>query len=91
MKRPALHISALGLLSSHLSALTTTDVTSSPCHSSLAHLFSSLPAGNVAGGADWEVKLGPSQPWEAIMAKAQTQIVQVCQRDFFSHLPPLPR
>lgn len=41
------------------------------------------PQAVLFGRAVSEVKLGPSQPWEAVMVKAQTQTHQVCQSDSF--------
>lgn len=55
-----------------------------PNHVTLSHPPILLnPQAALLGWAVSEVKLGPSQPWEAIMAKAQTQTRQVCQSDSF--------
>lgn len=55
-----------------------------PHHVTLSHPpILALPSGCIAGRAALKVKLGPSQPWECVMAKAQSQTHQVCQSDSF--------
>ncbi|CAB1452002.1 unnamed protein product [Pleuronectes platessa] len=50
---------------------------------SLLPTRSALASGSSVGRVVSEVKPGPTEPWEAVMAKAQTQTRQVCQSDSF--------